>query len=102
MSQSVILRPDEDGKYPFFNVAGNSLQEQLSETQAVGGVLTFAENIKTIEIYNIDPTNTGTFTVNGIVIQVPPTKVFKSDIGGVPSKLVTVTGSTDYTVSRYT
>lgn len=101
MSQSVILRPDEDGNYPFMKLAGNELQEQQNQANATGGVLTFSETFKTVEVYNTDAVNTGTFTVNGINIVVPPTKSFKSDIGGVPSAQVTIAGATTYTVSRY-
>jgi hypothetical protein len=101
MSQSVILRPDEDGNLPTVSVATAALQEQLNESHAVAGVLTFAAPISVIELYNMDAVNAGTFTVNGIVITLPAGKGFKDKIGGVPSDEVTVAGSTSYTVGRY-
>lgn len=83
-------------------LVGDVLQEQKKQTDAVGGVVTFAQNITSIEIYNTDATNSGTFTVNGIGITVPATKSFKANIGGTVGKTVTVTGSTSYILSRYT
>lgn len=79
----------------------DTLQEQLTETDAVAGVLTFTEAIKIVEIYNTDAVNSGTFTVNGLDVVVPATKSYMSAIGGTPSSEVTVTGSTTYIVSRY-
>lgn len=84
------------------SLTGSTLQEQLTQTDAAVGVLTFSANISTIEIYNTDATNAGTFTVNGIVITVPPSKVFKATIGGTPSAEVTITGALTYIISRYT
>lgn len=78
-----------------------TLQEQLTETDVVAGVLTFTENIFCVEIYNTDTVNKGTFTVNEIDIVVPSLKVFKSAVGGTPSTEVTVSGATSYIVSRY-
>ena len=80
---------------------GNTLQEQLTETDAIANVLSFSENISTIELYNTDAVNTGIFNVNGIDITVPPEKYFKSTIGGTPSTEVTISGATTYIVSRY-
>lgn len=82
-------------------LTGSNLQEQKTQTDAVGGVLTFSVNISTIEIYNTDATNAGVFVVNGITINVPAGKVFKSGIAGTPNKNVTVLGATTYIVSRY-
>ena len=82
-------------------IAGSLLEEQLTNLQAVAGVLTFAEEIRFIEIYNRDVTNTGVFLVNNISITVPADSVVDFQIGGTPSKTVTVTGSTSYIVSRY-
>jgi len=80
---------------------GNTLQEQFTETDAIANVLTFSENISTIELYNTDTINTGIFNVNGIDITVPSEKYFKSTIGGIPSTEVTISGATTYIVSRY-
>lgn len=82
-------------------IAGNVLQEQKTESDAVAGVLTFAANIQYIEIYNTDATNAGVFTANGINITVPAGKVFKSAIGGTAAATVSITGATTYIVSRY-
>jgi hypothetical protein len=83
-------------------LSGDTFQEQKTEVDAVVGVLTFLNNISTIEIYNTDATHSGTFTVNGIAIIVPATKDFKATIGGTPGKTVTIVGSTSYVVRSYT
>jgi hypothetical protein len=83
-------------------LSGSNLTEQKTQADAVGGVLTFAANISTIELYNTDATNAGMFVVNGIAISVPAGKVYKSGISGNPGKTVTVSGATTYIVSRYT
>jgi hypothetical protein len=80
---------------------GNTLEEQLTQANASSGVLTFQSNIVTIEIYNTDATNDGTFVVNGISIHVPKGQVFKATLGGTTGKTVTVSGATTYIVSRY-
>ena len=77
------------------------LQEQLTNTNAVTGTLTFAENINLIEIFNTDTVNDGVFNVNGINITVPKNTPFQASVGGTPRKTVTVTGATTYIVSRY-
>lgn len=95
---------DKDNPLPVsgnVQLSGSNLQEQLTEADAVSGVLTFSEPIKYVGLYNTDETNTGVFTVNGIAITVPPGKWFESGIGGTPSAQVTVTGATSYIVSRY-
>lgn len=96
-----VIKVDENGTQ-FMQLTGNVLEEQLDQTDAVGGVLTFAQGFKTVEIMNMDTVNNGTFEVNGIVITVPKSTPYKTDIGGIPNNQVTVTGSTSYTVSRYT
>lgn len=83
------------------SLPNQTLVEQKTQANAVAGVLTFSANISAIEIYNTDATNAGAFTVNGIVINVPATKVFNATIGGTPSPTVTITGATTYIVSRY-
>lgn len=80
---------------------GSNVEEQLTETDVVTGTLTFAANIKTIEIYNTDTVNNGVFNVNGIDIAVPKNDSFQANIGGTPRATVTVTGSTSYIVTRY-
>ena len=82
-------------------LSGSSLTEQKTQTNAVSGVVTFTENLSTVEIYNTDVLNDGVFTVNGIAINVPKGIAYKSTIGGIPGKTVTVTGAITYIVSRY-
>lgn len=83
-------------------LTGSMLEEQLTEADAVAGVLTFAENVFAIEIVNTDAVNAGVFTVNGLGINLPADKVFtKTIIGGTASPTVTVTGATTYIVTRY-
>lgn len=82
-------------------LSGSILEEQLIETDAVEGVITFTNNISIIEIFNTDSENAGVFTVNGIALHVPSSQVYKAKIGGVAGKTVTVTGATTYIVSTY-
>jgi hypothetical protein len=77
------------------------LVEQQTNTDAVSNEITFSENIKYIEIYNTDPSNTGVFNVNGFDIHVPPGISFESRIGGTPRDTVSVSGTTSYIISRY-
>ena len=83
------------------NIAGETLVEQLTEADAVEGVLTFAEAIQCVEIYNTDEVNAGVFNVNGINITIPAGKIYKSFIDGEPSKEVTIVDAETYIVSRY-
>jgi hypothetical protein len=80
---------------------GNMVVEQKTHTNASSGTVTFANNIAVLEIYNVDATNTGVFNINGIDITVPAGKVFKASFGGTPRATVTVTGSTNYILTRY-
>lgn len=82
-------------------LTGTKVEEQLTETDAVTGTLTFSENITSIGIYNTDSTNNGFFTVNGIDIIVPAGEYFEANIGGTPSNTVTVSGATTYIVTRF-
>ncbi|MRX54707.1 hypothetical protein GJU41_12055 [Bacillus idriensis] len=82
-------------------LSGSKVQEQKTNSDASAGTVTFAANISTIEIYNSDATNDGTFNVNGINIKVPKGKSFMAAIGGTPRATVTVTGSTSYILTRY-
>ena len=82
-------------------VAEMAIQEQKTQDDAVGGVVTFAEPVTRVGIFNADTSNTGVFNVNGINISVPPETAFEAVIGGVPSASVTVTGATSYIITRY-
>lgn len=81
---------------------GSNLAEQKTEADVVAGTLTFADTVKSIEIFNTDQTNTGVFNVNGINIHVPPNTPVDYSVGGTPRNTVTVTGATTYIVSRLT
>lgn len=84
-------------------VVGSNLAEQQTQADASAGTLTFAANFEYVEIYNTDGTNAGTFTVNGITINVPAGKSYgPAGIAGTPAATVTVTGATTYIVNRYT
>jgi len=82
-------------------VAEMAIQEQKTQDDAVGGVVTFAEPVTRVGIFNTDASNTGVFNVNGINISVPPETAFEAVVGGVPSASVTVSGSTSYIITRY-
>ncbi|SDO79012.1 hypothetical protein [Halobacillus aidingensis] len=81
-------------------LTGSKLQEQKTEVDAASGVVSFAENIQAIEIYNRD-TADGVFTVNNIDITVPADDSFQATVGGTPSNEVSVSGSTSYIIGRY-
>jgi len=78
----------------------SSLQEQLTETDAITGTLTFSDFIKEIGIYNRDVSE-GVFTVNNLAITIPADTFFQAEIGGTPSKTIDVTGSSSYIIGRY-
>ncbi len=80
---------------------GATLLEQQTQDDATEGVLTFTNNIAWLEIDNGLDSVDGTFTVNGITINVLAGHTFKAKIGGTPGKTVSVTGATKYTVSQY-
>ena len=80
---------------------GSTFVEQLDNTDAASGVLTFADNIVAIEIFNTDAVNAGTFEVNGISIIIPAAKSFKGIVGGTPGKTVTVADATTYVVTSF-
>ena len=81
-------------------LSGSNLQEQKTQADAAAGVLTFDDVIKEIEIYNRGATD-GTFTINGINIIVPAGEVFQAKMGGTPSSVVAIAGSTSYVIGRY-
>jgi len=85
------------------NLPNQTLAEQLTEANAVLGVLTFSSNVTCLQIYNSDAVNLGVFNVNGIDITVPAgTATPKFSIGGIPSVNILVSGSTAYIMSRFT
>ena len=91
-----------DGSYGTrAELIGTRVEEQKTEANASAGSVTFSKQIKTLEIYNTDGTNSGVFTVNGIAITVPAGKSFKAMFGGTPSSTVSVTGALTYILTRY-
>lgn len=82
------------------SLPNQTLAEQLIQTDAGAGILTFAANIGAIGIYNTDAANAGVFVVNGINIHVPAGKYVEFVVGGTPAATVTITGATTYIVSR--
>ena len=94
-------REDVDGKpITDVHIKGTRVEEQKVEGDAVSGVLTFAQNIAYIGIYNRDDVD-GVFNVNGIDITIPAGESATFNVGGTPSKTVNVTGATSYIVTRY-
>lgn len=81
-------------------IQGTKLVQQFTEAHATDGKLTFTKNISTIGIYNRDTTD-AVFKVNNIDIHVPTGEYVEFNVGGTPSNIVTVTGSTKYIVSRF-
>ncbi len=98
-SVGALARINADGTFPVVLV-GSTLTEQQTESDAVDGVLTFADDISGIEIFNTSAVD-GTFTVNGIAIKVPAGKSLKTLLGGIPGNTVAIAGATTYTVSSY-
>lgn len=85
------------------SIPGDTLEEQLTEADLVGGDLTFSAVITYVEIVNRDTGNVGTFTVNGVVITVDPQVAYGPvKVAGTESATVAVSGSTTFIVSRYT
>lgn len=84
------------------SVQKDKIVQQLNETHAVGGVLTFADDMEKVQILNRDTVNDGVFTVNGIAITVPPEMFFQCVLSNAFSSEVTVSGSTSYLVTRLT
>jgi len=93
--QDGTMKTEINGSLP-----NQTLAEQLNETHANLGVLTFSENINCVEIYNRDAVNDGAFNVNGIDVLVPKGEPVTYVVGGIPSSEITVTGATSYIVSR--
>lgn len=86
------------------HLSGSTLAESTkSESDADEGVVTFDAAVEWLEIVNEDESNTLTAVVNGITVVVPPGYALEpTRFGGTPSAVVTVTGSTKFTMNRYT
>ena len=77
---------------------GNTVTEQLDETDAVLDVLTFAANIESIEIYH-DEATPQDFIVNGLTLTIKPGG-WRSPIAGISSDAVTIPAAITCSVTR--
>lgn len=77
---------------------GSRVEEVLTESDAVSGVLTFAANISSIEIYHNEDTPQE-FIVNGITLVIGPGG-WRSPVGGTPSNTVTIPAGVNCVVAR--
>ena len=78
-----------------------ALQENYTQKDETSGELIFLENIEGVDIYNLNQTDEIIFTINSLVITVPPDATFEALVGGVPSNVVTVSGNNrDYVIGR--
>jgi hypothetical protein len=94
-------RQDADGSaVTDVYMKGTKLVQQFTEVDESAGKLTFTKNIGAIGIYNRDDVD-GVFKVNGFDIHVPAGESAEFAVGGTPSNIVEVTGSTQYIISRY-
>ena len=92
------------GDNPFpVSLSGSTLAEATkTEDDLVGDTITFSAPVRVLEIQNDDLENEGTFVVNGIgVVLKPGYGLGPTRFGGTPSAVVTVTGSTKFTMNRY-
>lgn len=79
-------------------LTGSSLQEQLTQADAVANVITFTENILAIEIYHEEATWQD-FIVNGITLKIP-SGGYRTPIGGTTAKTVTIPAGVNCLVGR--
>ena len=77
---------------------GNTVTEQLDETDAVLDVLTFLATIESIEVYH-DEVTSQDFIVNGLTLTIKPGG-WRSLIGGISSAEVTIPTGVTCTVTR--
>jgi hypothetical protein len=83
---------------PNVKLTGCIVQEQKTQADAVANVLTFTENISSIEIYHSEATPQA-FIVNGITLTIADGG-WRSAIGGTPGKTVTIPAGVNCIVSR--
>lgn len=88
---------DEDGTI-FAKLTGSTVEEALKDSDAVANVLTFSENIQSVEIWH-DEATPQDFIVNGITIPVGPGG-WRSPIGGTPDAEVTIPAGVTCIVKR--
>lgn len=87
--------PDGAGKVVLY---GGAIEEQLTDADAASNILTFSEDILTLEIYHEEDTWQD-FVVNGITLKVPPGG-YRTSVGGTPSPEVTIPATVPCIVSR--
>ena len=91
--------PDTD-KLKVENIMiGSTLEEQLTNADAVDNVLTFSKNITNIEIYH-NEANWQEFVVNGITLTIPAGVYYRTAIGGVPGLTVGIPVAINCVVGR--
>ena len=78
--------------------SGNTVAEQLNETDAVTDVLTFSATIESIEIYHGEATSQD-FVVNGLTLTIE-SGGWRSLIAGTPSAEVTIPTGVTCSVKR--
>lgn len=79
-------------------LSGSILVEQKTQADAVANVITFTENISTIEVYHAEAT-WQTFTVNGLTLTIPAGG-YRTPIGGITAKTVTIPAGINCIVGR--
>jgi hypothetical protein len=79
-------------------LTGCIVQEQKTQADAVANVITFSENISSIEIYHSEATPQA-FIVNGLTLTIADGG-WRSAIGGTPAKTVTIPAGITCIVSR--
>ena len=79
-------------------LSGNTVAEQQTQADAESNVLTFSEDITSIEIWH-DEDAPQEFTVNGLTLMIAPGG-WRSPIGGTPGDTVTIPANVDCIVSR--
>lgn len=82
----------------FMSLTGSKVEEQKTQINAVGNVITFTENISAIEIYHESPT-WQSFTVNGLTLTIPAGG-WATLVGGTPAKTVTIPAGINCIVGR--
>ena len=92
---SPLFETDNPGKV---KLTGSSIEEQLSNTDAVDNVLTFTKPITAAEIIHEEVT-WQTFIVNGISLKLPK-GIWSRSVGGTPSTEVTIPAGINCAVGR--
>ena len=83
---------------PAVTLSGSIVAEQKTQADAVANVITFTGDINAIEIYHESATWQD-FIVNGITLKVP-SGGYRTPIGGVVAKTVTIPAGLNCVVGR--